>query len=44
MSLVERLSLHLTDEQREYFLQLVAANPNASVFNLYLEVISIQEP
>lgn len=44
MSLVERLSLQLTDEQRERFLQLVAANPDTPVFLLYQEVINTPEP
>lgn len=43
MSLVERLSLRLTEEQREYFLQLVAANPDISVQELYRQVIRPEE-
>ncbi len=40
MSLVERLSLKLTDEQREHFLMLVAANPETPPRILFLEVVS----
>lgn len=39
MSIVERLSLHLTEEQRERFLFLVAANPDTNPKALYLEVL-----
>lgn len=44
MTLVEQLSLNLTDEQREHFLQLVAANPDTPVFLLYQDVINTPEP
>lgn len=44
MTQVEQLSLKLTDEQREHFLQLVIANPDTPVFVLYLEVINTPEP
>lgn len=43
MTLVERLSLKLTDEQRERFLQLVAANPEYPVQLLYIRVKNQQE-
>jgi hypothetical protein len=44
MSLVERLSLKLTEEQRERFLLLVAANPGTPEFLLYQDVINTPEP
>lgn len=43
MTLVEQLSLNLTEEQREHFVQLVTANPNTPVFVLYQEVINHKE-
>lgn len=39
MSIVERLSLHLTEEQRERFLFLVAANPDTNVRTLFQTVL-----
>lgn len=44
MSLVERLTLRLTEEQRERFLLLVAANPDTPVFELYQAVVNTVEP
>lgn len=44
MTLVEQLSLELTDEQREQFILLVVANPDASVFDLFYQVINHREP
>lgn len=43
MTLVERLSLRLTDEKREQFLQLVAANPDVPVHELYRQVIRSEQ-
>lgn len=39
MSIVERLSLKLTDEQRERFLLLVAANPDTNVRVLFKQAL-----
>jgi hypothetical protein len=44
MSTVERLSLQLTEEQREHFLMLVASNPDTPVFDLFQEAVNIREP
>jgi hypothetical protein len=43
MSNVEMLSLKLTEEQRERFLLLVAANPETPPRTLFLEVVSDTE-
>lgn len=39
MSLVEHLSLQLTEEQRERFLLLVAANPDTNARILFSQVL-----
>lgn len=44
MTLVEKLSLRLTEDQREHFIILVNANPDTPVFDLYLEVVNYREP
>lgn len=43
MTLVEKLSVDLTEEQRKYFVQLVIANPDTPVFLLYQDVINAPE-
>lgn len=43
MTLVERLILTLTDEQRNQFLQLIAANPKVSPLTLYHELVDLSE-
>jgi hypothetical protein len=42
MTLVERLSLHLTEEQCAEFLQLVEENPDTPVLELYHKIIRPQ--
>lgn len=44
MTLVEELSLDLTDEQREEFVKLVIANPDTPVYILFEQVINHREP
>lgn len=44
MTLVENLSLKLTEEEREHFLMLVAANPETPPRTLFLEIINNREP